>query len=144
MSYSAIGSHLEDLYGLEVSEASLTTITDKILPVVEAWRTRPLEPIWCFVWLDAIDFKVRENHKVVSKAAYTVLGVNTQGNKELLGIYVAESESCRLWLSVLTDLQGRGVEHILIVSIDKLTGFADAIESVPTDTGAVVSGPPNA
>jgi len=93
MSYSAIRSHLQELYGLEVSEASLTAITDKILPVVEAWRSRPLEAVWCFVWLDAIDFKVRENHKVVRKAAYTVLGVNLQGHKELLGIYVAESES---------------------------------------------------
>ena len=130
LSYTSIRTHLEELYGLEVSEASLSAITDKILPVVEAWRSRPLEPIWCFVWLDAIHFKVRENHKVVSKAAYTVLGVNTQGHKELLGIYVAESESSRLWLSVLSDLQSRGVEDILIACIDNLTGFADAIESV--------------
>jgi len=142
MSYTSIREHLEELYGLEVSEASLTAITDKILPVVEAWRTRPLEPVWCFVWLDrlgydAIHFKVRENHKVVSKAAYTVLGVSVQGQKELLGIYVAESESARLWLTVLADLQSRGslsrrvgMEDILIACIDNLTGFAQAIESV--------------
>lgn len=130
MSYAAIRSHLEELYGLQVSEASLSAVTDKILPVVEAWRSRPLEAVYSFVWLDAIHFKVRENSKVVSKAAYTVLGVNLQGYKELLGIYLAESESARLWLSVLSDLQSRGVADLLIVCIDNLTGFADAIESM--------------
>jgi transposase-like protein len=130
MSYSDIRAHLEELYGLEVSEASLTAITDKILPVVESWRSRPLEAIYSFVWMDAIHFKVRENSKVVSKAAYTVLGVNLEGYKELLGIYIAESESARLWLSVLSDLQSRGVEDLLVVCIDNLTGFADAIESI--------------
>jgi putative transposase len=129
MSYADIRAHLEELYGLEVSEASLTAITDKILPVVEAWRGRPLESVYSFVWLDAIHFKVRENSKVVSKAAYTVLGVNLQGYKDLLGIYIAESESARLWLSVLSDLQSRGVEDLLVVCIDNLTGFAEAIES---------------
>ena len=130
MSYSDIRVHLEELYGLEVSEASLTAITDKILPVVEAWRARPLEAAYSFVWLDAIHFKVRENSKVVSKAAYTVLGVNLHGHKQLLGIYIAERESARLWLSVLSDLQSRGVEDLLVVCIDNLTGFADAIESI--------------
>ena len=130
MSYSDIGSHLEELYGLQVSEASLTAITDKVLPLVENWRTRPLEAVYSFLWLDAIHFKVRENSKVVSKAAYTVLGVNLQGYKELLGIYVAESESARLWLSLLSDLQSRGVEDLLVVCIDNLRGFADAIESL--------------
>lgn len=130
MSYGDIRCHLEELYGVDISEASLSGITDKILPVVEAWRSRPLEAIYCFMWLDAIHFKVRENGKVVSKAAYTVLGVNLQGYKELLGIYVAESESARLWLTVLTDLQSRGVADILIASIDNLTGFGDAIESL--------------
>ncbi len=138
MSYSAIRSHLEELYGLEVSEAGLTAITDKVLPVVEAWRSRPLEPVYCFVWLDAIHFKAWENHKVVTKAAYTVLGVDIQGKKDLLGLYVVESESSRLWLSVPSDLQSRGVEDIPtcyvrgigFACIDNLTGFADAIESV--------------
>ncbi len=106
----------------------LTTITDKILPVVEQWRSRPLEPVYAFVWLDAVHFKVRQDGKVISKAAYNVLAVDLQGHKDLLGIYIGDSESARFWLSVLTDLQNRGVRDLLITSIDNLTGFGDAIE----------------
>lgn len=130
MSYEDIQEHLEDLYGLEISVGQLTTITDKILPVVEQWRSRPLEPVYAFVWLDAVHFKVRQDGKVISKAAYNVLGVDLQGRKDLLGIYIGDSESARFWLSVLTDLQNRGVRDLLITSIDNLTGFGDAIESV--------------
>lgn len=108
----------------------MTTITDKILPVVEQWRSRPLEPVYAFVWLDAVHFKVRQDGKVISKAAYNVLAVDLQGRKDLLGIYIGDSESARFWLSVLTDLQNRGVRDLLITSIDNLTGFGDAIEAV--------------
>lgn len=130
MSYEDIQEHLEDLYGLEVSTGQLSVITDKILPVVEQWRARPLEPVYAFVWLDAVHFKVRQDGKVVSKAAYNVLAVDLQGRKDLLGIYIGDAESARFWLSVLTDLQVRGVKDLLICSIDNLTGFGDAIETV--------------
>lgn len=130
MSYEDIQEHLEDLYGLEISTGQLSAITDKILPLVEQWRSRPLEPIYAFVWLDAVHFKVRQDGKVVSKAAYNVLAVDLQGRKDLLGIYLGDAESARFWLSVLTDLQNRGVQDLLITSIDNLKGFGDAIETV--------------
>lgn len=129
LSYEDIQGHLEDLYGLEISTGQLSAITDKILPVVEQWRSRPLEAVYAFVWLDAVHFKVRQDGKVVSKAAYNVLAVDLQGNKDLLGIYIGDAESARFWLSVLTDLQSRGVKDLLICSIDNLTGFGDAIET---------------
>lgn len=130
MSYENIQEHLEDLYGLEISVGQLTTITDKVLPIVEQWRSRPLEPVYAFVWLDAVHFKVRQDGKVVSKAAYNILAVDLQGRKDLLGIYLGDAESARFWLSVLTDLQNRGVQDLLITSIDNLKGFGDAIETV--------------
>lgn len=130
LSYEDIQEHLKELYGLEISTGQLSAITDKILPVVEQWRSRPLEPIYAFVWLDAVHFKVRQDGKVISKAAYNVLGVDLQGKKDLLGIYIGDAESARFWLSVLTDLQNRGVADLLICSIDNLKGFGDAIETV--------------
>lgn len=130
MSYEDIQEHLEELYGLEISTGQLSAITDKILPVVEQWRSRPLEPVYAFVWLDAVHFKVRQDSKVISKAAYNVLAVDLQGRKDLLGIYIGDAESARFWLSVLTDLQNRGVRDLLITSIDNLKGFGDAIETV--------------
>lgn len=130
MSYADIQQHLEELYGLEMSTGQLSAITDQVLPVVEQWRSRPLEAIYAFVWLDAVHFKVRQDGKVVSKAAYNVLGVDLQGKKDLLGIYIGDAESARFWLSVLTDLQNRGVRDLLICSIDNLSGFGEAIEAV--------------
>ncbi len=130
MSYEDIQEHLEDLYGLEISTGQLSAITDKILPVVEQWRSRPLEPVYAFVWLDAVHFKVRQDGKVISKAAYNILAVDLQGRKDLLGIYIGDAESARFWLSTLTDLQNRGVKDLLICSIDNLSGFGDAIETV--------------
>lgn len=130
MSYEDIQHHLEDLYGLEISTGQLSAITDKVLPLIEQWRSRPLEAVYAFVWLDAVHFKVRQDGKVVSKAAYNVLAVDLQGRKDLLGIYLGDAESARFWLSVLTDLQNRGVQDLLITSIDNLKGFGDAIETV--------------
>jgi putative transposase len=130
MSYEDIQEHLEDLYGLEISTGQLSAITDKILPLVEQWRSRPLEPVYAFVWLDAVHFKVRQDGKVISKAAYNILAVDLQGRKDLLGIYIGDAESARFWLSTLTDLQNRGVKDLLICSIDNLSGFGDAIETV--------------
>lgn len=130
MSYEDIQEHLEDLYGLEISTGQLSAITDKILPLIEQWRSRPLEPVYAFVWLDAVHFKVRQDGKVISKAAYNILAVDLQGRKDLLGIYIGDAESARFWLSTLTDLQNRGVKDLLICSIDNLSGFGDAIETV--------------
>lgn len=130
MSYEDIQQHLEELYGLAISTGQLSAITDKVLPLVEAWRSRPLEAVYAFVWLDAVHFKVRQDGKVVSKAAYNVLAVDLQGKKDLLGIYIGDSESARFWLSVLGDLQARGIKDLLICSIDNLSGFGDAIEAV--------------
>ncbi len=146
MSYEDIQEHLEELYGLEISTGQLTAITDKILPVVEQWRSRPLEAVYSFVWLDAVHFKARQDGKVVSKAAYNVLAVDLQGNKDLLGIYIGDAESARFWLSVLTDLQNRGVKDLLICSIATaraapLTGFGDAIERGSPRCGLPRSGP---
>lgn len=130
MSYEDIQEHLEDLYGLEISTGQLSAITDKILPIVEQWRSRPLEPVYAFVWLDAVHFKVRQDGKVISKAAYNIVAIDLQGRKDLLGIYIGDAESARFWLSTLTDLQNRGVKDLLVCSIDNLTGFGDAIETV--------------
>ena len=130
MSYEDIQQHLEELYGLELSTGQLSAITDQVLPLVEAWRSRPLEAVYAFVWLDAIHFKVRQDGKVISKAAYNVLAVDVHGKKDLLGIYIGDSESARFWLGVLSDLQARGVKDLLICSIDNLAGFGDAIEAV--------------
>jgi putative transposase len=130
MSYEDIQEHLEELYSIQISTGQLTAITDKVLPVVEQWRNRPLEPIYAFVWLDAVYFKVRQDGKVVNPAAYNVLAVDFQGRKDLLGSYIGDAESARFWLSVLMDLQTRGVQDLLICSIDNLTGFGDAIEAI--------------
>jgi transposase-like protein len=130
MSYEDIRAHLAEIYDLEVSAGKLSQITDKIIPELEAWRSRPLEALYPIVYLDAIHFKVRENGRVVSKAMYNILAVRTDGHKELLGLYLGENEGAKFWLSVLSDLQARGVEDILICCIDNLTGFSEAIEGI--------------
>lgn len=129
-SYSDIRDHLMDMYGLEASPATISRVTDKILPLIQEWRNRPLEAVYPFVWLDAIHYKVRHEGRVISRAVYCIIGVNQEGFKELLGMYIGESEGSRFWLQVLTDLQNRGVEDILIACIDNLQGFAEAIESI--------------
>ena len=129
-SYQDIQSYLEESFGLEVSTGKLSAITDKIIPEIREWQDRPLEPIYCFVWLDAIHFKVREDGRVINKAVYCVLGVDQDGQKDLLGMYVGQSEGAKFWLNVLADLQNRGVEDILIACIDNLKGFPEAIESI--------------
>jgi putative transposase len=129
-SYLQIQEHLLDLYGMDVSVGKLTAITDKILPSIKEWQSRRLGRIYPIVWMDAIHFKVRENGQVIPRAVYIVLGMNNQGIKELLGMYVSEQEGARFWLNVLTDIQSRGVEDILICSIDNLKGFTDAIEAI--------------
>ncbi len=133
-SYSDIRDHLSEMYDLDISPATISRVTDKILPLIQEWRSRSLEAVYPFVWLDAIHYKVRHEGRVVSRAVYCIIGLNQDGYKDLLGMYIGESEGAKFWLQVLTDLQNRGVEDIFIASIDNLTGFADAIESVFPNT----------
>lgn len=130
MSYSDIRKHIQDMYGISVSDGSINAITDRIIPAIREWQNRPLERLYAIVWMDAIHFKIREEGKVLTKAVYTILGVNMKGQKEVLGLYVGNNESAAFWLQVLTDLRHRGVEDILIASIDNLRGFAEAIENM--------------
>ncbi|MDV6329013.1 IS256 family transposase [Idiomarina sp. Sol25] len=129
-SYQDIRMHIEDLYGIHVSNGTINAVTDKLLPELQAWRERPLEAIYPIVWLDAIHYKIKENGRFISKAVYTILGLNIDGKKELLGLYLSESEGAHHWLSVLTDLHNRGVQDILIACVDGLKGFPEAIESI--------------
>ena len=130
MSYNDICKHIEELYGLSVSPSALTTITDRIIEDVKAWQNRPLESVYPFMWLDAIHYKVKEDGSIKTKAVYCILGVNRDGEKDLLGLYISENEGARFWLNVLTDIQNRGVKDILIACIDNLKGFAEAIETI--------------
>ena len=130
MSYKDIAAHLQEMYGLEVSTGTLSAVTDKIIQTVKEWQARPLESIYPIVWLDAIYYKIRENGKVANKAVYTILGVNIEGRKEVLGLYISENEGANFWLQVLTDLSNRGVSDILIACVDGLKGFPEAIESI--------------
>lgn len=107
MSYESIIEHLHEMYGLEISSAKISQITDKLLPVIAEWRARPLEAVYPIVFLDAMHCKVREEGKVVSKAIYSILGVNKEGRKEIIGIYLSESEGARFWLGALNDLRAR-------------------------------------
>jgi transposase-like protein len=134
MSYSDIAGHVEELYGISVSTATISTITDKLIDEVKAWQARPLDSVYPFVWLDAIHYKIRDKGRYQTKAVYTVLALNMDGKKEVLGLYLSENEGANFWLSVLTDLQNRGVADILIASVDGLTGFPDAIASIYPDT----------
>ena len=134
MSYRDISSHLEDIYQVAISTATISTITDKIIVKVKEWQARPLESLYPFVWLDAIHYKVKDGGKYISKAVYTILGVRLDGKKEILGLYLSENEGANFWLSVLTDLQARGIEDILIASVDGLKGFPEAINAIYPQT----------
>ena len=130
MSYSDISGHIEELYGISVSTATISTITDKIIEEVKQWQQRSLDSHYPFVWLDAIHYKVRENGRYENKAVYTVLALTLAGKKDVLGLYLSESEGANFWLSVLTDLTQRGVEDILIACVDGLKGFPEAIATI--------------
>lgn len=130
MSYRDINQHVEDMYGLNVSNATVSAITDKLIPELKAWQQRPLDSHYPIVWLDAIHYKVKEDGRYVSKAVYTLLALNMKGKKEILGLHLSENEGANYWLSVLTDLHNRGVKDILIACVDGLTGFPEAIASI--------------
>jgi putative transposase len=125
-----ISSHIKEMYDTDISHTVLSQITDKIIPDIKAWQSRPLEAMYCIVWLDAMHYKVRVDGKVEHKALYNILGINKEGHKEVLGMYISQSEGANFWLQVLTDLQQRGLKDVLIACTDNLKGFSEAILSI--------------
>ncbi|MGI6449981.1 MAG: IS256 family transposase [Desulfitobacteriia bacterium] len=130
MSTRDIEAHMRDIYGIEISADLVSKITDKVMPMLTEWQARPLERLYPIVYLDAIHFKVRKDNRIINKAAYSVLGITVEGQKEILGIWIGEHESASFWLGVCNDLKSRGVEDILIACKDGLTGFSEAINTV--------------
>jgi putative transposase len=130
MSLRDISNHIEEMYDMSISATTLSQITDKVIPEIKQWQNRPLESIYAVVFMDAMHYKVREDGRVSSKAIYTIIGINLEGKKDLLGMYVSESEGANFWLQVLTDLNNRGLQDILISCIDNLKGFAEAIKAI--------------
>ena len=130
MSLRDISSHIKQMYDTNISHTVLSQITDRIIPDIKIWQSRPLEPIYCIVWLDAMHYKVKVDGKIQHKALYNILAVNKEGRKEILGMYISESEGANFWLQVLTDLNQRGLKDILIACTDNLKGFSEAILSV--------------
>ena len=127
MTTREINDQIQDLYGIEVSATMVSNITNQILPQIYEWQQRPLEEMYPISFIDAIHYSVRQEHTVVKKAAYIVVGVNTQGEKDVLGIWIGENESAKFWLGVLNDLKQRGVKDLLIVCSDGLKGLKEAI-----------------
>jgi len=130
MSNADIEQQLEELYGFKLSTSAISHITNKVLLHIQEWQTRPLENLYFVVWMDGIVFKVRDNGKVINKTIYLAVGLNKQGCKELLGMWLGENESASFWMSVLTDLKERGVDDILVTVTDNLTGFTDGIKTI--------------
>lgn len=130
MSNSDIEEQIREVYNFEVSTSTISRITDTVSNDIVAWQNRPLEPVYLIVWMDGIVFKVRENSKVVNKTIYLAVGLNRDGKKEVLGMWLGKNESASFWLGVLTDLKARGVEDILITATDNLNGFTQTIKNV--------------
>ena len=120
MSFRDISQHIEEMYDMRISHDTLSAITERIMPLVKEWQSRPLDSLYCIVWLDAMHYKVKDQGKTKSRAVYNVLGITQEGRKELIGVYVSENEGANFWLSVLTDIQNRGVKDMLIACIDNL------------------------
>ena len=125
-----ITEQIKNLYDVEISAEMVSNVTNRVVPLVTEWQNRPLEKVYSFVFMDAIHYKVREDKQIVVKAAYVILGVNMDGVKEVLGIWVGANETSKFWLSVLNDLKNRGVQDVLVFCIDGLNGFKEAIEAV--------------
>ena len=130
VSFRDISSHIQEMYDVEISSTTLSEITDRVIPQIKEWQARPLDDVYPIAWLDAMHYKVRDGGKVVGRAVYNILAINNEGRKELLGMYISESEGANFWLSVLTDLKSRGVQDILIACTDNLKGFSEAILSI--------------
>jgi putative transposase len=124
-----IQDHLQQLYGIEVSPTLISNVTNKIMPLIKEWQNRPLQTVYAVVFLDAIHFKVKQDGAIVNKAAYMVIGIDLDGHKDVLGIWIGEHESAKFWLHVLNELRNRGVQDILITCVDNLRGFTEAISA---------------
>ena len=130
MTTSDIETHIRDIYGVEVSDTTISRITDKILPIVREWQQRPLESVYAVVFMDAIHYHVRSEGQIVKKAVYIAIGIDLEGRKDVLGMWVGENESAKYWATVLSGLKNRGVNDIFIACTDNLTGFSNAINAV--------------
>lgn len=134
MTTGDIESHIQEIYGIDVSDTTVSRITDKILPIAKEWQRRPLENIYAVVFMDAIHYHVRKEGSIVKKAVYIAIGVDLNGMKDVLGMWVGENESAKFWLSVMNEIKNRGTDDILIACVDGLTGFTDAIGAVYPQT----------
>ena len=134
MTVRDIQSHIEDIYGASISSQTISNITDRILPKVEEWRNRQLEEIYAIVYIDGHRYKVRIDGQIKERTVYGILGIDINGRKDLLGLWISETETAKYWLSVFTDIRNRGVKDILIVTSDDLPGIQDAICAVFTDS----------
>jgi len=130
MSSRDIEEHLNNLYGIDVSPSMISKITDKIIPEIREWQSRQLEDVYPIVFMDAIHYSVRKEGIVVKKAVYLAIGIDREGRKEVMGFWIGENESSKYWLNILNELKNRGVQDILIMSVDNLKGFSEAISSV--------------
>ena len=135
MSQRDISEQIKSLYDVDISDGLVSKITEKIMPEVSAWQSRPLELVYPFVFMDAIHYKVKENNQFVTKAAYVVLGITLEGNKEILGIWIGEHESSKFWLSVMNDLKSRGLQEVYLFCVDGLKGFKEAINAAYPKAG---------
>ena len=130
MTVRDIEAQIREVYGYNISDSTISNVTAKVQALVTEWQNRPLSSMYYVVWMDGIVFKVRQNGKVINKTVYLAVGLNAEGHKEMLGMWLGESESASFWMSVLTDLRTRGLEDILITSTDNLKGFTEAILSI--------------
>lgn len=127
MTTRQISETIEDIYGFETSESFISDVTDKLLPQIEDWQNRPLDEVYPILYIDAIHYSVRDNGVIRKLAAYVILGINTEGKKEVLSINVGDNESAKYWLSVMNELKNRGVKDVLIICADGLSGIKEAI-----------------
>lgn len=134
MTTGDIERHMRELYDIEISDSTISRVTDKILPIVKEWQERPLEEIYAVVYMDAIHYHVRHEGRIVKRAVYIAIGIDMNGHKDVLGMYVGQNESAKFWLSILNGLKNRGVNDILIACVDGLTGFPQAITAVYPET----------
>jgi putative transposase len=130
MSTRDIHEQIKELYGVEISAEMVSKITERIVPEIKEWQNRTLDPIYPFIFMDAIHYKIREDDRILNRAAYVVLGVNIEGNKDILGIWIGDNESSKFWLGILNELKNRGVNDVLMFCVDGLTGLRDAITAV--------------
>ena len=133
MSTRDIAEAFQDMYGVEISAGLISKVTNNIMDKVIEWQNRPLDAVCPIIYLACIVLKIRHEKRVINKAVYLALGINIEGHKELLGIWIAENEGSKFWLSVLTEIQNRGVEQILIACVDGLSRFPDAIHTTFPD-----------